>query len=83
MQDKSEEEKQEAFRVAMTKTHIPSFTLMENQLKTHSGDFISGDKFTIADCCLVSLIANLIDHPKLSNGFTPILSNFPKLNAYI
>merc|ERR1712228_1159440 len=77
MQDKSEEEKQEAFRVSMTRTQIPGLTLMENQLKALGGDFIAGDRFTIGDACMLGLIANLLEAPPLKPGFTPILANFP------
>ena len=52
---------------------------MENQLKALGGNFITGNKFTIADCCMVGGIANLFDNPALTSGFTPVLCNFPKV----
>jgi len=56
---------------------------MENQLKELGTDFIAGSTFTIADSCMLSLIANLLDAPPLEPGFTPILANFPKVSEYV
>ena len=56
---------------------------MENQLKELGTNFIAGSSFTIADGCVLSLIANLLNAPPLEPGFTPILSNFPKVQEYV
>ena len=84
MNDKSEEEKQEVFRVTMQNKLIPALRFMENQIKTLGGNFIGGGgKFTIADCCMVSAILNMFDAPTLKDGFTAILGNFPKVAEYL
>ena len=68
----------------MQDKHIPILRFMENQIKSLGGNWIAGgDKFTIADCCMVAAIANLFDSPTLTGGFTAILGNFPKLNEYL
>ena len=56
---------------------------MENQLKELGTDFIAGTSFTIADACVLSLIANLLNAPPLEAGFTPVLANFPKVQEYV
>ena len=58
-------------------------TLMENQLKTLGSDFIAGNKFTIADCCMVAAIPNLFENPAFASSFAPMLGNFPKLQGYV
>ena len=83
MGDKSEEEKQEALRVAMDKTVIPALTYMESQLKTINSNFIAGEKFTIADCCIIAAIQNLFENEFFITGFESILANYPKMQIYI
>ena len=58
-------------------------TLMENQLKILGSDFIAGNKFTIADCCMVAAIPNLFENPAFASSFAPMLGNFPKLQEYL
>ena len=84
MNDKSEEEKQEAFKAVMQSRNIPALAFFEKQLKKVKGDFIAGYTFNIADCCMVSAIANLFENPALKGEFTPVIEKkFPVFQKYI
>ena len=53
---KSDEEKAEDVKKAIENVHRPTLALLENQLKTHGGPYIAGDKLTIADCALMATL---------------------------
>ena len=66
------------------KFHIPALNCMEKQLAEHNGPYIAGAKLTIADCAIVSHLANIWENPAgpWSEKFKTVLADYPKVQAY-
>lgn len=75
----SPEGKDEDIKKIIETIHIPFLKLFENQLKTHGGKYAAGDKLTIADCCMVSVLVNIWENPAgpWAEKFKPVLVDYP------
>ena len=64
--------------------HEPAIKAMEAQLTEVGGPYLAGSKLTIADCCMVAMLANIWENPAgpFSAQFAPVLKNYPKVQAY-
>ena len=80
----SEEKKMETLENVIKNVHIPVLNFMEKQLQELGGTYIAGNKLTIADCAMVATLANIWENPAgpFTERFKPVLSGYPKVQAY-
>ena len=80
----TQEEAQAALGKLIEGLHRPVLALLEKQLETLGGTYIAGNKLTIADCAMVSNLANIWENPKgpWTEAFKPVLADYPKVQAY-
>ena len=66
------------------RVHVPALKVMEAQLTANGGPFIAGNFVSIADCCMVAMLANIWENPAgpLTSQFEPVLKQYPKVQAY-
>ena len=87
--DKTDTQKADVFMLSLAEKDGLAwkfFTAVTNILNRNGGGkFIAGDKVTIADCCMVSLIFNYIRNPvgPMSSMLQPLMrSKFPRIMQY-
>ena len=83
MGDKTEEDRQEALQNAIEKSHKLQLDLSEQQYYALGGPYITGAQFTIADCCIAAVLANIWKNPQLEGTFSPLLAEHPNLTEYL
>ena len=86
-EDKSNEEKAKIFSDSLNETGVAGklIKMIETQLNKSGGKFITGNKVTIADCYMVSMVYNYARNPAgpMKDLMTPILSQkYPRFCAY-
>ena len=66
------------------RVHVPALKVMEAQLTANGGPFIAGNFVSIADCCMVAMLANIWENPAgpWTSQFEPVLKQYPKVQAY-
>ena len=66
------------------KIFTPALVALEKQLTDDGGPFMGGSKISIGDCCWVANMANIMENPAgpWTAKFTPILADYPKIQAY-
>lgn len=56
---KADEEDFQKIRELFKKSHVPTLNLLVANMKKHGGKYAAGNKVSIADCCMVSSMANI------------------------
>ena len=74
----------EAHAKVIENVHVPALKVMEAQLTELGGPYLAGSKLTIADCCMVAMLANIWENPMgpFKDQFAPVLAKYPKVTAY-
>ena len=59
----------------------PALKAMEAQLSADGGPYLAGAKLTIADCCMVALMANVMENPAgpWSQKLATVTPDYPKV----
>ena len=62
----------------------PALKAMDAQLAAEGGPFLAGSKVTIADFCMVALMANIMENPAgpWTEKFKAVTPDYPKVQAY-
>ena len=60
---KADEEDFAKVREIFKKAHAPTLNILVANMKAHGGKYAAGNKLSIADCALVSSLANIWDNP--------------------
>ena len=82
----SEEEKTnlEKNKTDLTEVHFPKFfKIYENRLLAGKGEYLVGDKFSLADIQVTLFIFNFLLHPSRKDAFAFVLDKFEKLKSYV
>ena len=88
-QDKSDAQKKDVFTLSLADNEGVAwkfFNMITKVLQKNGGKrFLAGDKVTIADCCMVSLLFNYVKNPvgPMKDTLQPLMrAKFPRVMSY-